>query len=266
MDSKTLFEVLKKQAPIFQVQNAISVAKYYNSAADLKQQADTYLDEGDDERAYVFLQRFTNLVLHTIPAHNSANAKQYQKEKQECRRQCAEALTTLEAVHARLQQRYDAPRSVPTGGAGSAVPSAPPGGDDSDDEQAIAAGLRSTALHDPEAKHVDAASVASASTLPNSSTQPPQGVARQISWDSLRLPEAPASASSPVKPSTGTSAAVGTAGYPDIRKQPPPPTGQKPPPSGTVPKSQFRMTAEKLEALRSVTVRSMHVRVHVQQG
>ncbi len=112
--STTILKQLDLQAPKTALINSIPIAKYYSTASDLRTQAQVYITEHDDERAYVMLKRFVQMVLLTISQHNGINLKQFSKEKREYRNYANDALTQLEEITQNIRRKYDTPSSSKT--------------------------------------------------------------------------------------------------------------------------------------------------------
>jgi len=67
--SVSLLSSLNAQAPVLQVQQNIPIERYYRSASLLLRQVDEYRASQDTSTYYVFLLRYMQLVLQTIPEH-----------------------------------------------------------------------------------------------------------------------------------------------------------------------------------------------------
>jgi STAM-binding protein len=67
--SVSLLSTLNAQAPVRQAQQGIPIERYYRSAALLLRQVDQYRSSQDTATYYVFLLRYVQLVLQTIPEH-----------------------------------------------------------------------------------------------------------------------------------------------------------------------------------------------------
>lgn len=67
--SVSLLTTLNAQAPVRQAQQGIPIERYYRSAALLLRQVDQYRASQDSATYYVFLLRYVQLVLQTIPEH-----------------------------------------------------------------------------------------------------------------------------------------------------------------------------------------------------
>jgi len=104
--AQVVLNQLKAQAPEVPVNPSIGLKKYYASAADLHTQAQQYLAEHDDERAFVFLLRFAQIVILTIAKHPGVKSITFVKQKKEYRALAEEALGQCEVIKARLLEKY----------------------------------------------------------------------------------------------------------------------------------------------------------------
>mmetsp|Transcript_35612 Transcript_35612/g.49865 ORF Transcript_35612/g.49865 Transcript_35612/m.49865 type:complete len:452 (-) Transcript_35612:142-1497(-) len=98
---------LDKQAEVYTVvHHSTSILRYYRMASMLHSQATQYLEEKDEERAYVQLKKFAKLYLYVIASHNSFNSKTYQPEKHKYKRLCNKALTKIKDLRAVISAKY----------------------------------------------------------------------------------------------------------------------------------------------------------------
>jgi len=69
---ESFLKELDQQAEVYTVvHHSTSILRYYHMASMLHSQATQYLEEKDDERAYVQLKKFAKIYLYVIAAHNS---------------------------------------------------------------------------------------------------------------------------------------------------------------------------------------------------
>ena len=91
--SVSLLSSLNAQAPVLQVQQNIPIERYYRSASLLLRQVDEYRASQDTSTYYVFLLRYMQLVLQTIPEHagfGGGRAAAYRGLRQEAGRLMSE--------------------------------------------------------------------------------------------------------------------------------------------------------------------------------
>jgi len=163
--AQVVLSQLKAQAPEMRVNPSIPLKKYYASAADLHTQAQQYLAEHDDERAFVFLLRFAQIVILTIAKHPGVKGITFAKQKKEYRALAEEALGQCEVIKKRLLEKY------------SQAPS------EEEEEEKVEPVVATTPSAPPVDTNSDSADAAQ--TLPAAVND--LHVSRQPSWHHLRL-------------------------------------------------------------------------------
>eukprot|EP00743_Colponemidia_sp_Colp-15_P010805 GILK01011948.1.p1 GENE.GILK01011948.1~~GILK01011948.1.p1 ORF type:complete len:462 (+),score=58.35 GILK01011948.1:74-1459(+) len=78
---------------------------YINLAAQLKRQAETFLQTEDLARSYVIVKRYLFLVLRTIPKHNGYSLPQYREQVSQIKQDASSMLAVLERTRSALVQQ-----------------------------------------------------------------------------------------------------------------------------------------------------------------
>ena len=98
----SLLSKLNAQAPVRHAQHGIPIERYYRSAALLLRQVEQYRASQDSSTYYVFLLRYVQLVLQTIPEHRGFGGGRATAYR-ELREEVVRLMPELERVKGELQ-------------------------------------------------------------------------------------------------------------------------------------------------------------------
>jgi hypothetical protein len=101
---------LLAQAPEAEPNQSLKLDFYFNSVQNYKEAGRKQIERRDYERAYIYLMRFANVVVYTIPKHKDYKLEKYKRDKKRVKIQLENVLETIEKLTDRLQDKYDNPK------------------------------------------------------------------------------------------------------------------------------------------------------------
>jgi hypothetical protein len=103
---------LLSQAPVVAVRQDKKLDMYISMAHTYREQGREFVAQGDLERAYICLMRFSNVVTATIPQHKHYALDKYKRERTMLKNQLINTLEILEQITAKLEKKYAVAKDI----------------------------------------------------------------------------------------------------------------------------------------------------------